>query len=326
MNKINLNIFQKLSEIDKYFTNGKYVKSSILAKEFEKDIKTIYRYLDTMKVNFNAPIEYDFKRKAFHYTKAFTLKEFELSAAELYDLAVIFELVKSYDHNPYKPGQKSLFNKIRTAYGDEINDQITDVKEKISFKFSPVKKYDEKIFKIIENALFNESTIEINYIKTDPDNGVKRTIDPYHLRNFNGDWYLIGYEHNRKRVRVTAVNRIASVKLINKCFDIPADFDVKEYFKFSFGKRRSSKPIKIILEIKKEFVNIYKEREIHTSQKLKNLANGNMQVTLILNELTEIKDWLLKEGTRIRVTSPPELIRLITKDAEDILKQYTKTP
>lgn len=323
MKKLTLNIFDTLSKIDTCFANDRYMNSSELASKFDVSERTIQRYINILRKKYNAPVEYDFKRKAFHYIKSFQLKEFELNADELYNLAVIFELIKSYDNNPYKPGQKSLLNKIRLNFGEEINNQISDVKEKISFKFSPVKKYDEKIFKIIENALFNERTIEINYIKTDPDNGVKRTIDPYHLRNFNGDWYLIGYEHNRKRVRVTAVNRIASVKLTNKCFDIPADFDVKEYFKFSFGKRRSSKPIKTELEIKKEFVNIYKEREIHSSQKFKTLRNGNVKVTLIINELTEIKDWLMKEGTRIRVICPPELIRLIRKDAEDILKQYS---
>lgn len=323
MNKINLNIFQIISDIDRCFANGRYVKSSMLADKFEKETKTIYRYLDTMKEKYNAPIEYDFKRKAFHYTKTFQLKEFELSAAELYDLAVIFELVKSYDHNPYKTGQKSLLNKIRTTYGDEINNQILDVKEKISFRFNPVKKYDEKIFKKIENALLDERTIEINYIKTDRENAVKRTVDPYHLRNFNGDWYLIGYEHNRKKVRVSAVNRIATVKLTNRHFEIPGNFNVKEYFKFSFGKRRSSKPIKTELEIKKEFVNIYKEREIHSSQEIKILRNGNMRVNLLINDLTEIKEWLMKEGTRIQVISPPELIRMIRKDAEDMLHLYS---
>ena len=322
MKKISLSVFEKLSVIDRCFAKGRYSNSAELAEKCNVSERTILRYIDILKTKYNAPIEYDFKRKCFHYTGSFQLKELDLSAVELYDLAVIFEMIKSYDHNPYKTSQKSLLNKIRSAYGDEINDQITDVKEKISFRFNPVKKYDEKIFKIIENALFNERTIEINYIKTDKENSAQRTIDPYHLRNYNGDWYLLGYEHNRKKVRAVSVNRISAVKLTNRYFDIPVDFDVKEYFKYSFGKRRSSKPIKIVLEIKKEFINFYKEREIHSSQKFKILQNGNMQVALLLNELKEIKDWLLKEGTKISVISPPELIRMIRKDAEEILTQY----
>lgn len=75
-------------------------------------------------------------------------------------------------------------------------------------------------------------------------------------------------------------------------------------------------------EIMKPFANIYKEREIHSSQKVKMLKNGNMQVTLTLYELTEIKEWLMKESKRIRVIKPPELIQMITEDAQEILKQY----
>ncbi|MBL8007942.1 MAG: transcriptional regulator [Ignavibacteria bacterium] len=322
MNKINLNIFEKLSYIDKCFAKGRFVNSSELSEKCNVSERTVYRYIDILRTKYNAPIEYDFKRKAFHYTKTFQLKEFDLSAAELFNLAVIFELLKSYDHNPYKTGQKSLLNKIRTAYGDEISNKICDVKEKISFRFSPVKKTDEKTFKIIEEALFKERTIELKYFKTDKDNKADRTIDPYHLRNYNGDWYLIGYEHERKKVRVLSVSRISGVKLTNRYFDVPDSFSMNEYFKHSFGKKRTSKPVKIELEIKKEFASIYREREIHGSQKTKMLRNGNMHVTLTLYELSEIKDWLMKEGTRIRVISPPELKMMIRKDAGEILKQY----
>ena len=260
--------------------------------------------------------------KSFHYTKKFQLKTFDLSAGELYDLAVIFELIKSYDHNPYKTGQKSLLNKLRLSFGDEINKKIIDVREKISFRFSPVKRSDEKTFKIIENALLKEKTIQVKYIKTEKENAVSRTIDPYHLRNYNGDWYLIGFEHERKKVRVLSVSRISEVKLTNREFDVPDSFNLEEYFKYSFGKKRTSKPLKIQFEIKKQFINVLTEREIHSSQKLRKLANGNTHVTLTLYELSEIKDWLMKEGTRIRVISPPELIRLLVKDAKEILEQY----
>ena len=171
-------------------------------------------------------------------------------------------------------------------------------------------------------ALLKEKTIQVKYIKTENVNAVSRTIDPYHLRNYNGDWYLIGFEHERKKVRVLSVSRISEVKLTNREFDVPDSFNLEEYFKYSFGKKRTSKPLKVQFEIKKQFINVLTEREIHSSQKLRKLANGNTHVTLTLYELSEIKDWLMKEGTRIRVLSPPELIQLLVKDAKEILKQY----
>ncbi len=322
MNKISLYVFDRLIKIDSFFAKGRNMNSSELSVQCNVSDRTIYRDLKILKEVYNAPLEYDFKRKSFYYNKKFQLKTFDLSAGELYDLAVIFELVKSYEQNPYKTGQKSLLNKIKTTYGDEIEKKIRDVREKISFRFSPVKRSDEKSFKIIENALFKEMTIAIKYFKTETENAVSRTIDPYHLRNYNGDWYLIGFEHERKKVRVLSVNRISYVKMTNRSFDIPESFSMNEYFKYSFGKKRTSKPLKIEFEIKKQFVNVITEREIHSSQKLRKLSNGNIHVTLTLYELSEIKDWLIKEGTRIRVISPPELIQLMVNDAKEILKQY----
>ncbi|MGB4852677.1 MAG: WYL domain-containing protein [Ignavibacteria bacterium] len=322
MKKISLHVFDRLVKIDSCIGKGRYVKSSDLSRKCNVSERTIYRDLEILKNVYNAPLEYDFKMKSFHYTKKFQLKTFDLSAGELYDLAVIFELLKSYDHNPYKSGQKSLLNKLRLSFGDEINKKIIDVREKISFRFSPVKRSDEKTFKIIENALLKEKTIQVKYIKTEKENAVSRTIDPYHLRNYNGDWYLIGFEHERKKVRVLSVSRISEVKLTNREFDVPDSFNLEEYFKYSFGKKRTSKPLKIQFEIKKQFINVLTEREIHSSQKLRKLANGNTHVTLTLYELSEIKDWLMKESTRIRVISPPELIQLLVKDAKEILEQY----
>lgn len=324
MKKISLHVFDRLIKIDSCFAKGRHMNSSDLSRKCNVSERTIYRDLEVLRQVYNAPLEYDFKRKSFHYTKEFQLKTFDLSAGELYDLAVIFELLKSYDHNPFKTGQKSLLNKIRTAFGDEIKNQISDVRGKISFRFSPVKRTYEKTFKIIENALYEQKTIKIKYIKTDKENAVSRTIDPYHLRNYNGDWYLIGFEHERKKVRVLSVNRISYVKMTNRSFDVPESFDLNEYFKYSFGKKRTSKPLKIEFEIKKQFVNVITEREIHSSQKLRKLSNGNIHVTLTLYELSEIKDWLMKEGTRIRVISPPELIQLMVNDAKEILKQYNQ--
>ena len=322
MKKISLHVFDRLVKIDGCFAKGRHVKSSDLSRICNVSDRTIYRDLKILKEVYNAPLEYDFKRKSFYYTKVFQLKTFDLSAGELYDLAVIFELIKSYDHNPYKSGQKSLLNKLRLSFGDEINKKIIDVREKISFRFSPVKRSDEKTFKIIENALLKEKTIQVKYIKTENVNAVSRTIDPYHLRNYNGDWYLIGFEHERKKVRVLSVSRISEVKLTNREFDVPDSFNLEEYFIYSFGKKRTSKPVEIQFEIKKPFVNLITEREIHTSQKTRKLANGNIHVTLTLYELSEIKDWLMKECTKIRVISPPELIQLLVKDAKEILKQY----
>ncbi|MEZ4821797.1 MAG: WYL domain-containing protein [Ignavibacteria bacterium] len=195
MKAVNKVILSRLSFIDNSIQKNKYVKTAELAREYEVSEKTIYRDIQYMKDYFDAPIEYDSNRKSYHYTKPFRLNAFDFTITELYNLAVIRELIRSNKYNPYKTGQKSLFNKLFQSFGDEILNEVRKVKEKVSFNFKPVRKLDEKLFKAIEDALFNERTIKIEYFMVDKNESNKRTIDPYHLRNYEGDWYLIGYNH-----------------------------------------------------------------------------------------------------------------------------------
>ena len=322
MKAVNKVILSRLSFIDNSIQKNKYVKTAELAREYEVSEKTIYRDIQYMKDYFDAPIEYDSNRKSYHYTKPFRLNAFDFTITELYNLAVIRELIRSNKYNPYKTGQKSLFNKLFQSFGDEILNEVRKVKEKVSFNFKPVRKLDEKLFKAIEDALFNERTIKIEYFMVDKNESNKRTIDPYHLRNYEGDWYLIGYNHEKKKVRIMAVNRILKVKKTDFDFDIPDTFKVKDYFKDSFRKRRTSKIYDINLEIKKQYAAQLLESEIHSSQKLKNLPNGNIRVTFKVNDLLEIKEWILTKEAKVIVKSPPELIKMVKKDAEAILKSY----
>ncbi|MBK7159507.1 MAG: HTH domain-containing protein [Ignavibacteria bacterium] len=80
MKKISLHVFDRLVKIDGCFAKGRYVKSSDLSRKCNVSDRTIYRDLEILKEVYNAPLEYDFKRKSFHYTKVFQLKTFDLSA------------------------------------------------------------------------------------------------------------------------------------------------------------------------------------------------------------------------------------------------------
>ncbi|HMQ69970.1 MAG TPA: transcriptional regulator [Ignavibacteria bacterium] len=315
-------ILTRLKTIDKHFQGSKPVKTSILAARLDVSEKTIYRDLKFLESEYNAPVEYDFKSKSYHYTKPFKFNPVDLTISELYNLAIIRKLIKSSSSNPFKTGQKSLFKKLTMSFGEDIWDQIRMVKEKVSFKFKPVRIHDEKLFKVIEKALFNEISLRIDYFMIDKNTAEERIADPYHMRCHEGNWYLIGYSHKENKVRMFAVNRIKKAKLTNRTFDIPDNFNIKDYFIYSFGKRRTSRIYNVKFEVRQNFANQILESEIHTSQILKKLPNGNIRVTLKVSDLSEIKEWILSKGSGLVVKSPPELIKMITEESKSILNSY----
>ena len=60
----------------------------------------------------------------------------------------------------------------------------------------------------VETAIFRRKTIVFDYYTIGRDAQEKRKVDPYHLLYRGGQFYLIGYSHERDDVRVFRVSRI----------------------------------------------------------------------------------------------------------------------
>jgi len=58
---------------------------------------------------------------------------------------------------------------------------------------------------------------------------LRRDLDPYALIHRWGWWYVIGHCRLRGAIRSFRVDRIVELTLLGQTFDVPADFDVREY-------------------------------------------------------------------------------------------------
>jgi proteasome accessory factor BC len=85
----------------------------------------------------------------------------------------------------------------------------------------------------IETAISRRKTIEFTYFTMERGDTQKRKVDPYHLVFRGGQFYLIGYSHEREAVRVFRLSRIqGKVGYATKAehdFSPPEDFDRRDY-------------------------------------------------------------------------------------------------
>jgi len=85
----------------------------------------------------------------------------------------------------------------------------------------------------IETAISRRKTIEFTYYTMERDETEKRKVDPFHLVFRGGQFYLIGYAHEREAVRVFRLSRIqGKVGYASKAehdFSPPEDFDRRDY-------------------------------------------------------------------------------------------------
>ena len=85
----------------------------------------------------------------------------------------------------------------------------------------------------VETAIFRNKTIVFDYYTMERDEVSTRRVDPYHLLFQGGQFYLLGYAHERKAIRVFRLSRIrGKVSYATKAehdFHRPADFDPRAY-------------------------------------------------------------------------------------------------
>src|SRR5690606_18555408 len=85
----------------------------------------------------------------------------------------------------------------------------------------------------IETAISRRKTIEFSYYSLQRDDVSDRKVDPYHLVFRDGQFYLIGYSHERDEVRVFRLSRIrGKVSYATKAehdFSPPEDFDRRDW-------------------------------------------------------------------------------------------------
>jgi predicted DNA-binding transcriptional regulator YafY len=85
----------------------------------------------------------------------------------------------------------------------------------------------------IDTAIYRRKRIEFDYHTMQSDETALRRVDPYHLLFEGGQFYLVGYAHERKDVRVFRLSRIrGKVAYATKAehdFQRPADFDPRGY-------------------------------------------------------------------------------------------------
>jgi predicted DNA-binding transcriptional regulator YafY len=85
----------------------------------------------------------------------------------------------------------------------------------------------------VETAIFRHKTIVFDYYTMERDEVSTRRVDPYHLLFQGGQFYLLGYAHERQAIRVFRLTRIrGKVSYATKAehdFHRPADFDPRAY-------------------------------------------------------------------------------------------------
>jgi proteasome accessory factor B len=312
---------ERMLRIHQSLQAGKLPNTSTLASELEVSVKSIQRDLDFMRDRLELPIEYDAAKRGFHYTAEVTaFPTMHITEGELVALVIAEKALEQYRGTQFEKPLLSAIRKIEQSLPDTISLNLADIESTISFRTRAEPILNLEIFDTLAKATAQRRQLELIYRKAGSRAGETRVVDPYHLANINGEWYLFAFDHGRKDIRTFVPARVSAVKQTGKTFLRPQKFSLEKRLRDSFGVHSGEGQFDVVLRFDERVADYVREKKWHESQQLRELKNGGVELSLKLSSLIEIERWVLSWGGDVRVIKPRELADNIRAAAEKMLK------
>lgn len=312
---------QRMLRIHQAIQSGTYPSAPALARELEVSSKSIHRDLEFMRDRLELPLEFDPQRQGYHYTdEVNAFPTLQITQGELVALLVAEKALEQYRGTSFEKPLLSAIRKMQESLPDTISLDLAEVGRTISFRTRAEPILNLEIFQALSDATANRTQLELAYRKPGQREPDLRVVDPYHLANINGEWFLFAYDHLRKDLRTFVPARIKSARPTGKTFQRRQGFSLEQRLRNSFGVHSGEGRYNVVIRFTTGVADYIREKKWHESQKLKELRGGGVRLQMQLSSLSEVERWVLCWGGNAVVESPRELAQSVRAAAERILK------
>lgn len=311
---------ERMLRIHRAIESGSLPNATKLAAELEVSTKSIQRDIEFMRDRMNLPIEYDGSRFGYRYTEEVSaFPTMQITEGELVALVIAEKALEQYRGTQFEKPLLSAIRKIEQSLPDTISLNLSDIEKTISFRTRAEPIVNMEIFDAIAKATANRRQIELSYRKAGTQQIEKRLLDPYHLANINGEWYLFAWDHAREDIRTFVPARVQSVKQTGKTFPRPEHFSLEKRLRDSFGVRSGEGQFDVVIRFNTRVADYVREKKWHGSQQLRELKGGGVELRMKLSSLGEIERWVLSWGADATVVKPRLLADAIKNSARKVL-------
>lgn len=176
---------------------------------------------------------------------------------------------------------------------------------------------------IIE-AMKNSNVINMTYHSYWRDNSNNFDVEPYCVKLFRQRWYLLGRSPYKNKIMIYALDRIQELWVTDAKFELPASFNVNEFFSEYFGVNIGNdidvETVK--LKVASYQANYIRAVPLHHSQKEVERNENYSIVELWLRPSDDLIREILWHGEAIEVLAPMEFREEIANKIENMSGKY----
>ena len=305
-------------------SGGQFPNSTLLAEILDVSSKTIQRDIKFMKGCWNLPIVFNKSMGGYEYSEeVMDFPAIKLTEEEVFAFLIARNSIEKYKGTHLLEPLSRLYEKIIVQMGFKQSDRMKRIKEYISFRPAGWTKTKYRILDKLSKACRDRREISFTYDYPSKREQKRKKIKPIQLINHDNVWYLLVGNEQNKPGHFYSLARISNLKLHAATF-APIIFSVEKFMENNFGIFRGDKVFDVQIIFDSFAAPYIKERKRNPSQKIKDRPDGQIDYSITVNHLVEIKAWIMSWGKHATVQGPQELINELRDELTTTLIKYPR--
>ena len=297
---------ERILYIDRTLRTKRPLTTQQVADYFEVSTRQVKRDIEYLRDRFNAPIIFDRFDKVYRYETDFD----QLAFADQ-NLVLFYVVLKSLVENQhYIP---VVSNDIVSTVSKDVPESYKHICDNISFELPKFDTIDPEVFLAVCEALRSHQPLDICYTSAKGESS-ERTIEPEHITNYEGAWYLIAYDWARSDIRTFHLSRISKISLSSEKVqnhDENYKKRLESFISENYGIFKGDKKILVKIRFWGMAKTIVSSQVWHKDQILEPATEGDLEaieLSLPVASFNEILGKILSFGSEAKPLEPVELV------------------
>lgn len=323
--------FERKVDIDRRIRAGAFPSIAQLAADWEVDERTIKRDIEFMRDRLHAPIEYDRKRRGYYYSEAtWSMPAITLREGELVALLLARRALGQYEGLPLTDLLNHFYEQLLDYAGRQMGVSAGQITGGFSFVPPPSHAVDPGVWDTLCQCLLKTRSAEIAYRSASATADAAYTMDPLHMANIEGEWYLFARSHYKGDVMQLAISRIQSACDTGTPFERPADWHPEELHEQLFGRYASMQGEQELVKVQvdAELAPHIQAKRWHAQQAVRENLDGSATISFPVasggskQPYANVISWVLGMGSHAKVLAPAKLKQLVKKEITAMLSSH----
>ena len=321
---------QRLIRLVAQLKENRYPNCTSFAEEMRKaDIeenlnlscttKTIFRDIQMLKDEFEAPISFDKSRNGYYLTR----RNWNFSCPQIYDDSEMLAAVlgaRIAEHIFPAPMRERIRSAVDYLLAHN-NPDFLDTTQMDSLVIIPANRtrIDAAVFMPLFYAWQTHELCRIEYTSSKGE-ATTRDFEPHALVFFEGVWYAKGFCHARNGMRTLVLSRMKSVVPLGKHFK-PDPKIVKTANEEGIFDPEKVKDV--VVECDEYLTNIIHTRPLHPEQRIKRLPDGGCRISVAEMSKYRLITWVMHQCGRAKVVAPQDCVTAIAEFSMQIYNRHS---